>query len=261
MMKKNIKRLYTSSSISSFFRFFLFLFFLFGLIEITISVFRLSPAAFARPSEIFFSVYAFFLPSMMLPDVLGTIQRTLLAFILSFPVGIVFGIIASKSKYFDNELKFTIDFLRSIPATALIPLFLVLFGPHDLSKIAVGVFSGALSIAISVVVGEKSLNQDRKVVADLLKLRGFKRIILYELPEMAPVIFVGSRTAASLCLILVVVGEMFIGSNNGLGKVIMDTRYSDDVPTLYAAIVMTGVIGFFINFIFIYFEKRIKEYL
>lgn len=260
-MKNIIKTLYTNNSIRLLLRFILFVFILLVLIEVFIEVYNLSPAAFARPSEIISSIYVFFLPSMMLQDVLGTIYRTLLAFIISFPVGVFFGIIASKSKHFDNELTFTIDFLRSIPATALIPLFLVLFGPHDLSKIAVGVFSGSLSIAISVVVGQKSLNKDRKLVANLMKLRGLQRIILYELPEMSPVIIVGLRTAASLCLILVVVGEMFIGSQNGLGKVIMDTRYSDSVPILYAAIVMTGIIGYLINVIFVSLEKRIKAYL
>ena len=61
---------------------------------------------------------------------------------------------------------------------------------------------------------------------------------------------VGARTAASLCLTLVVVGKMFIGSTDGMGKVIMDRRYSDDVPTLYSAIIVTGFIGYGINYLF-----------
>lgn len=232
-----------------------------SIVELLMMLFGLSPAAFARPSEILLSLPSFIVSSKMLPDVLGTLIRTIIAFIVCVPIGIIVGILAVKSKYFDNEFFFAVDFFRSIPATALIPLFLVVFGPQDMSKIAVGIFSGSLSVAISVIVGQKSLNPDRALVANLLEIKGFKRIALYELPEIAPIIFVGARTAASLCLILVVVGEMFIGSKNGLGKVIMDMRYSDNVPTLYAAIVVTGIIGYVINVLLVGLENRMRAYL
>ena len=205
-------------------------------IELLMWLAKPSPAAFALPSEILREIPKFFLPDDLGYDLLGTLRRTFIAFSLSLPIGIILGVVTIKSRWINRELYFFIDFIRSIPATALIPLFLVLFGTGDISKIAVGVLSGGLVVTVSVIVGYQSLSENRKIIS----------------------IFIGARTAASLCLILVVVGEMFIGSVDGLGKIIMDRRYSDDVPTLYAAIVMTGLVGYTINMIFVFIESKIK---
>ena len=64
---------------------------------------------------------------------------------------------------------------------------------------------------------------------------------------MMPALVVGLRTAISLCLILVVVAEMFIGARSGLGWLIQDRRYSDAVPVVYGAILVTGVVGYLFN--------------
>lgn len=206
-----------------------------------------SPAAFARPSEIVIALPWFAYPGGGLWDVITTSYRTGSAFVISILIGAPFGLAVAKSRRFKIEGTFALDFLRSIPATALVPLFLVIFGLGDFSKIAVGAFSGGLAIAISIIIGFGSLNQERARTADQIRLRGLQRIFYYELPELTPSFFVGLRAAASLCLILVIVAEMFIGSQDGLGKIIMDRRYSDDVPTLYAAIVMAGLLGYLVN--------------
>jgi len=129
----------------------------------------------------------------------------------------------------------------------LVPLFLLIFGPGASSKIAAGAFTGALSIALAVVIGIKNLDPDRRVVADLVGLKGIRRALLYELPEALPAVFVGVRSAVSLALILVIVAEMLIGSDTGLGHVIMDMRYTDDVPAVYAAIFCAGALGYLAN--------------
>jgi len=220
---------------------------------------RVSPAAFARPWEIVGELPKFINPSHHLGDVVATLWRTLAAFAIAAPIGLGAGVVVVKANRVRGQAEFVIEFLRSIPATSLIPLFMLFFGPKGASKIAVGAFSGALAIALSVIVGYRNLDPDRMQVADLLGLKGLRRTCLYELPEISPSLVVGARTAVSLCLILVVVAEMFIGSQSGLGRVIQDKRYSDAVPLVYAAILVTGVVGFAINFIFHRIETRLRR--
>jgi NitT/TauT family transport system permease protein len=69
------------------------------------------------------------------------------------------------------------------------------------------------------------------------------------------------RGAASLCLVLVVVAEMFVGGDGGLGRVIQDRRYSDDIPTLYGAIVVSGFVGYMMNLAFIAAEARVARFM
>lgn len=222
---------------------------------------RPSPAAFARPSEILRVLPNFLSLSGAGLDVAATSARTLAALLIALPLGLAFGLVVAKMRWIRAEGQFLLDFLRSIPATALVPLFLVIFGLGNESKIAAGAFSGSLAIAVAALVGYNGLNAQRARVADRIGLRGLQRILFYEIPEIAPALFVGLRTAASLCLILVIVAEMFIGSTTGLGRIIMDRRYSDDVPTLYAAIVVSGLVGFALNQLFLLAEKRLRAAL
>lgn len=83
-----------------------------------------------------------------------------------------------------------------------------------------------------------------------------RRFWLVDIPEAAPQIFLGLRTGISLALILVVVSEMLIGSNHGLGKVIADMRYTDDKGRMYAALITTGMIGFACNKLLMLIEKK-----
>ena len=87
-----------------------------------------------------------------------------------------------------------------------------------------------------------------------------ERFLLLDLPEAAPHIFLGLRTGISLALILVVVSEMLIGSNNGLGKVIQDMRYTDDKGRMYAALITSGAIGYVYNQVLRVIELRVVHW-
>jgi ABC-type nitrate/sulfonate/bicarbonate transport system permease component len=146
-----------------------------------------------------------------------------------------------------SPAEFGLDFVRSIPATALVPVFLIVFGVEDAAKVSVGAFSSALVISVSTIAGLAGVNSTRAAVATTLGINNIRRLLVLDLPEASPQIFLGFRTGVSLALILVIVAEMFIGTSRGLGRVISDMRFSDDKGLLYAAIVMAGMIGFIYN--------------
>lgn len=214
-----------------------------------------SPAALAHPGEVVKTLPNVLSTSGNLPDVWSTISRSILAFAISVPIGMVAGFLIFFGGTARPPAEFLLDFLRSIPATALVPVFLIIYGIGDTTKIAVGAFSSALIICLSTLAGLRGRSSTRLAVARTLGLTGLKRIVLLDLPEAAPQLFLGMRTGISLGLILVVVSEMLIGSNRGLGKVIADMRYTDDTPRLYAAIVVAGGIGYVYN-VFVAFAER-----
>ena len=219
-----------------------------------------SPAALAHPGEVVQALPRVLSMSGNLPDVWSTISRSILAFAISLPIGLVAGFLI----FFGGEARppaeFLLDFLRSIPATALVPVFLIIYGIGDTTKIAVGAFSSALIICLSALAGLRGRSSTRLGVARTLGLTGLKRMVLLDLPEAAPHLFLGMRTGISLALILVVVSEMLIGSNRGLGKVIADMRYTDDTPRLYAALIVAGAIGFLYNTFVAFAEKQLVHW-
>ncbi len=216
-----------------------------------------SPAALARPAEVIQALPKVLSISGNLPDVWSTVSRSVLAFAISVPIGLFLGFLIFFANSARQPAEFLLDFLRSIPATALVPVFLIIYGIGDTTKIAVGVFSSSLVICLSVLTGLHGRSSTRLGVARTLGLTGLKRMVLLDLPEAAPQVFLGMRTGISLSLILVVVSEMLIGSNRGLGKVIADMRYTDDTPRLYAAIVVAGAIGYFYNAFIAFAEQRL----
>lgn len=219
-----------------------------------------SPAVVASPTEIMASMVILVEPEKHLKDVIYTLTRTILAFFISLPVGIFGGYLVFKFKSHQQKLSFFLDFLRSIPATALVPLFLIIFGFGSNASIAAGAFSGSLAIALATSVSLGRINLERETVINLLKLNVYTKFIHFELPEIAEGLFIGCRNAMSLCLILVVVSEMLGGSNFGMGKVIFDTQYSDDRGALFASILLTGIIGWNLNYSLVFVEAKIVHW-
>ncbi|PYS21122.1 MAG: hypothetical protein DMF72_18415 [Acidobacteria bacterium] len=225
-----------------------------------------SPAALAHPWEVALAV-----PRVLSPERLGengltrgngadvwsTVWRSFLAFLISVPCGVIAGFAIFFGGRASAPAQFLLDFLRSVPATALVPVFFIIIGTDDTTKIAIGTFSSSLVICLATIAGLSARNSTRIGIAKILGVTGFRRLILLDLPEAAPHVFLGLRAGISLALILVVVGEMLIGSSRGLGKVINDMRFSDDKPRMYAAILVIGVVGYVYNLALSWLDRRI----
>ena len=70
----------------------------------------------------------------------------------------------------------------------------------------------------------------------------------------------GLRTAVSLALVVIVVAEMFIGGDDGLGKRIIDSQITFDMPQLYGTILVSGVLGYGLNLFFLTLESRLVHW-
>src|SRR5689334_2274967 len=73
-----------------------------------------SPAALASPLEVASSLPELIAPSGNLGDILSTVSRSLLAFVLSVPIGVGIGCLLFFSGPMRESASFIIDFLRSI---------------------------------------------------------------------------------------------------------------------------------------------------
>src|SRR5205814_3416310 len=129
---------------------------------------------------------------------------------------------------------FLVDFFRSTPATAMFPLFLLIFGLGDLAKVAVAAFAAFLIIFFNTAYGVMNARQTRLLAAKVMgasRTRIFRDVLFF---ETLPQTFVGLRTAISLALVVIIVAEMFIGSDNGLGHRIIDMQVIFDLKQMYA---------------------------
>jgi len=82
----------------------------------------------------------------------------------------------------------------------------------------------------------------------------FKDVLLM---ESLPQTFIGLRTGISLALVIVIVAEMFIGSESGLGHRIIDAQQVFNIKDMYSSILVTGALGYLLNLMFMVVERRI----
>lgn len=189
--------------------------------------------------------------------IICSLLRTVISFsiasIIGVPVGVLLGYFVKIRGYFEM----LIDFFRTMPSPALIPLSLVIFGIGDLAKIVVVTFSVSLIIIVNTIYGVQNIKKTRKQLFQSLKATKSQKFTKLILPESMPHIISGLRTALSITLIIVIVTEMLIGTHFGLGYIIKIEQLLYNIPEMYVYIIILGIIGFALNKLVIYSEKKL----
>lgn len=208
------------------------------------------------PLETVATLFALLYGGTLFVDIIATIGRVLLVCALAIPLGISLGLVCGSSPYLYRATAPLVDFFRSTPSTALFPLFLILFGITDASKIAVATFASAIIVLFNTAYGVQHVHQSRVLATTLMgatRKQLFWHILWF---ESLPFTFVGIRSAVSMSFIVIVVTEMFIGTTSGLGKEIITAQITYEVPTMYAIILLCGMLGYAVNLLCSLLETR-----
>lgn len=214
------------------------------------------PVLLPSPAEAFTAFWKGLTQGTLWADFWKTIVRTLSSFAIALLVAVPLGIVLGASRKLYESIEFAIDFFRSTPASAMFPLFLVIFGVGEKTKIAVAAFGAALVILFNVAYGVMGVRKQRQLAARVMGAPRWRVLTDVTLLEAMPQVFVGMRSGVSLALVIVIVAEMFIGSTDGLGQRVMSAQLIFDMPEMYAAIFAAGLLGYAMNLLFIVAERR-----
>lgn len=214
------------------------------------------PVLLPSPQESFVALWQGMAGGSLANDFGITVFRTFASFVIALVIAVPLGIVLGASEKVYRSIEFAIDFFRSTPASALFPLFLVLFGVGERTKIAVAAFGAALGILFNVAYGVMNARKQRQLAARVMGASSWHVLAHVTIWESLPQTFVGMRSGVSLALVVVIVAEMFIGSTDGLGQRIINAQMIFDMPTMYAAIFAAGVLGYALNLIFLLAERR-----
>lgn len=206
-----------------------------------------NPLLLPPPQTVAIEIIRFMVSSDCLSDLSLSLWRIFLTFALSVVIGIPVGMILGLVKPLANLLEFPIDFFRSLPATALYPLFMLFFGVGDESKLILVIFASSLVTLVYTIYGVRNCSAMRLKAAKAMRLKRFEMFYRVIFPESLPNIVSGLRISLSLVLILVVVLEMFTGNTPGIGKRIYDASQMFRIKEMYAAIIIVGILGYCLN--------------
>lgn len=187
----------------------------------------------------------------------ATLARTLIAFLIGSSAGLLCGLLLGTNSRIRYMFDPVVDFARSIPVVALFPLFMVFFGVGNSAKIGTAAWGCFPLVLINTIYGVKQCNVTRIQAARAMGANSIQVFTKVILPDSLPSIFAGLRTGLSLCLIIVIVCEMFLGTIWGFGRMIYDAGIVYQIPRVYAGILLTGVTGYAINGLFLLIEGRL----
>ncbi|WP_069963222.1 ABC transporter permease [Lacunisphaera limnophila] len=201
-------------------------------------------------------------PSGLLIDLVATLLRLLMALVIATAFGIPFGLWLGYHERIYAAIEGPLHAMRSVPPTALFPLFLILVGVGQGSLVAMAAYPALLVILINTISGARLANRRRLQQAKILGLGAWATGTQVLFWEALPHILAGIRIAAGYGLALSIAGEMFIGiSENGLGRKIYDFQSAYRIPETYAAILVTGSVGITLNQLVTVAERRLLRWL
>lgn len=178
---------------------------------------------------------------------IGLLIATVLATVLGTIIGLV--------PFLRRATHTAVEFLRPIPSVALIPLAVLMYGYQLQAALIIIVFASFWQVFIQVLYGVADVDAVARDTARSFGLSRGSRIVNLVFPTALPYLMTGLRLAAAVALILAVTAEMFIG-NPGIGRTIMLAQNAGQWTTVYALVVVTGLLGLIVNLVFRAIERR-----
>jgi len=188
-----------------------------------------------------------------------TLQNIVLGLILGCVAGIALAYAMTRfpklAVWFDGPLVI----LQTAPKIALAPLFVVWFGFGVMSKIILIFSLVFFPVFIGAIAGFRSLDPKMKDLAKLLGLGTVQRFRQIELPSAMPEIFVGVKIGAVQALVGAVLAEWMAGKV-GLGYLMTFASATYKTPLLFAAVLMTVVLGLLLHVVLTILENRLLSW-
>ncbi|MBE4719092.1 MULTISPECIES: ABC transporter permease [unclassified Pseudarthrobacter] len=194
-----------------------------------------------------------------LSDVLPSVGRLLLGVTAAIVIGVVGGVLIGSVRWLRALLEPVLEFFRAIPPPVLVPVLILVMGVTDPMKVAVIISGCVWPVLLNTIEGVRAVDGVLSDSAHTYGISGWARVRYLVLPSASPQIMAGVRQSLSLGLILMVISEMF-ASSSGLGFTIVQFQRSFAIPEMWSGIVVLGLLGVALSFIFQWAERNILRW-
>ncbi|MCP3382046.1 ABC transporter permease [Bradyrhizobium sp. CCGUVB4N] len=192
-------------------------------------------------------------------DVAASLFRALGGFGIAVALVVPLGLVTGWYARLGDVLNQIIEIARNTAPLALLPVFILLLGIGELSKVTMVIYSCAWPLLLNTIAAVRQVDpllvkSARTMGATPSQL--FRKVIL---PASLPTIFVGIRLASASAMLVLVASEM-VGAKSGLGYLIINSQYSFLIPQMYFGILAITVIGLSLNAILEALERRLMRW-
>jgi NitT/TauT family transport system permease protein len=171
-----------------------------------------------------------------------TALECIYGFALSLAIGIPIAVVMTYSRIANQMFYPLLVASQSIPKVAVAPILLVWFGTGINSKLAMAFVIAFFPVVVDTATGLRSTSPDLLELARSLQCTRLQTFLKIQLPSALPSIFSGAKIAVTLSVIGAVIGE-FIGSNEGLGNLLLTANSQLNTPLVWASLTVLSVLG------------------
>lgn len=188
-----------------------------------------------------------------------TLMSALTGWVLASVIGVVFGLTIGSIRFLDSSTNILIDFGRSFPVLALMPVVIMLLGSNSVMEIVVVALSCLWPVLVQTIYGarrQEAAVADTVAVFRIPVMLRFRRVLL---PSALPFIATGVRISASIA-ILVAVGVEVISQAPGLGRQITLMQQAQRWDVAFAYLFFAGLVGWGIAALLQVTENRLLKW-
>lgn len=188
-----------------------------------------------------------------------SLKRALSGFLLGILVAVPMGLLIGRIKIVEAFMDPVVQTFRQTSTLALMPVFLLLFGLGESTKIIMIFWGVQWPILLNTISGTKNIDPLLIKAARSMgtsPLGIFARVIL---PGTLPSIFTGIRLGGTSAILLLIAAEM-VGASAGLGFLVFDLQIRYAIPKMFAVVISFSLLGLILNYVLVYLEGRFTRW-
>lgn len=214
---------------------------------------------FPPATSVLKSLWELIRSGLLLKHTLVSFNRALIGFALATAVAIPFGFLVGWFKSFERFVDPALQTFRQLPTLALFPVFILIFGIGEVSKVAIIAKASFWPIFLNMVTGVSHVDPLIVKSARSMGVKPFGIFRWVVLPAAIPSMFSGLRLSGTTALLMLVAAEM-LGANAGLGFLIFNSESRFEIDTMYAAILAMTILGMAVNYGLLALQRRMSRW-
>ncbi|MFJ4839826.1 ABC transporter permease [Streptomyces sp. NPDC088746] len=192
-------------------------------------------------------------------DSLASLRRVLSGFALGTLLAVPVGFLMGWYPVARGLLEPYVQFFRTVPPLAMIPLAIVLLGIGEVPKVFVIFLAAFLSSVVAAFQGVVGVDRTLIDAARVLGARDGTIFLKVVVPASAPFILVGMRIGLGSAWGTLVAAEL-IAAQEGLGYRMQNAQLYYDLPTIFVGLITIGLLGLLMDRLLLLAERRLTRW-
>ncbi|MCW2688556.1 MAG: transporter permease [Mycobacterium sp.] len=188
--------------------------------------------------------------SDLVPSLVNLVYGYALAVVIGVAAGLLLGSLPRLLDAVEPEL----EFLRAVPAVALLPVAVIVLGLGDGMRVSMIAFGAVWPVLINTLAAVSGIDSVQRDVQQAFGLSLPTRVLRVRLGAAIPQIVAGARVSLSVAVVLIVVSEMQ-GADRGIGNFLLNAERSFALTDMWTGMVVLGVVGYLLNLLFRRLER------